>query len=429
MREGAALHAEAGASASAWGDGMAATLNTTCAIAGGGPAGMMLGFLLARAGVDVVVLEKHADFLRDFRGDTIHPSTLEVMYELGLLDEFLKRPHEKAETLSAIIGGETINIADFRHLPTQCGYIAVMPHWDFLNFLAEHGRKYPNLTVKLRAEVTGLIEEGGRVAGVNVTTPVGPLEVRAVLTVGADGRHSTVRAGADLTVNDIGAPMDVLWMRLSRHADDGADTLGRIEAGHIFIMINRGDYWQCAFVIPKGGIDEVHRNGLPAFRESIVELAPVLHDRVSELQSWDDVKLLTVAVDRLSRWYRPGLLCIGDAAHAMSPIGGIGVNLAVQDAVASANILAEPLRRRSATVEDLHAVQHRRELPTRLTQRMQVLAQNRIISNVLKSSGKLKAPWPLKLFNHCPRLRRIPARLVGMGLRPEHVRIAEHKPA
>jgi 2-polyprenyl-6-methoxyphenol hydroxylase-like FAD-dependent oxidoreductase len=405
------------------------SLNTICVIAGGGPAGMMLGFLLARAGVDVVVLEKHADFLRDFRGDTIHPSTLEVMHELGVLDEFLKQPHQKAETLSAIIGGETIQMADFRHLPTRCGYIAIMPQWDFLNFLVEQGKRYPNLTVKMRAEVAGLIEEGGRIAGVHVATPEGPLEIRAVLAVGADGRHSTVRSSAGFEVRDIGAPMDVLWMRLSRRPDDGADTLGRMEAGHIFIMINRGDYWQCAFVIPKGGIDQVHQAGLPAFREQVVQLAPTLHDRVDELKSWDDVKLLTVTVDRLSRWYRPGLLCIGDAAHAMSPIGGVGVNLAIQDAVAAANILAEPLRARSATVEDLNAVQHRREFPTRVTQRLQVLAQNRIIRNVLKSRGKLKPPLPVKLFNHCPRLRRIPARLVGMGVRPEHVRTAEQKRA
>jgi len=403
----------------------AASLNTTCCIAGGGPAGMMLGFLLARSGVDVMVLEKHADFLRDFRGDTIHPSTLEVIHELGLLDAFLKQPHQKAETLSGIIGGETISIADFRYLPTHCGYIALMPQWDFLNFLAEQGKKYPNLTVRMEAEVTGLIEEGGRVAGVDVTTPGGPLEVRAVLTVGADGRHSTVRAKTGLTVNDIGAPMDVLWMRLSRRADDGPDTLARIEAGHIFIMINRGDYWQCAFVIPKGGIERVRQEGLPVFRASIVQLAPALGDRVDELRSWDDVKLLTLAVDRLVRWYRPGLLCIGDAAHAMSPIGGVGVNLAIQDAVATANILAEPLRGRSATVAELHAVQHRREFPIRVTQHLQVLAQNRVIRNVLKSSGQIKAPLPLKLFNHCPRSRRIPARLIGMGVRPEHVRVAE----
>jgi 2-polyprenyl-6-methoxyphenol hydroxylase-like FAD-dependent oxidoreductase len=404
---------------------MTSTLTTTCVIAGGGPAGMMLGFLLARAGVDVVVLEKHADFLRDFRGDTIHPSTLEVMYELGLLDEFLKLPHEKAERLSVVIGGETIKFADFTHLPTHCGFIALMPQWDFLDFLADHGKAYPAFTLKLRAEVTDLIEEGGRVAGVRAATPEGPLEVRALLTVGADGRHSTVRAKAGFTVDDLGAPMDVLWMRLSRKPGDGDDTLGRAEAGHIFVMINRGDYWQCAFVIPKGGIDEVKRQGLPAFRAEIVALAPALHDRVDELKGWDDIKLLTDTVDRLRRWYRPGLLCIGDAAHAMSPIGGVGINLAIQDAVAAANILADPLRERRVTVDDLNNVQQRRELPTRFIQRIQVIAQNRIISRVLVSRGRISAPWVIRLFNRFPALRRIPARLVGMGIRPEHVRTRE----
>ena len=404
------------------------TISTTCAIAGGGPAGMMLGLLLARAGVDVVVMEKHADFLRDFRGDTIHPSTLELLHELGLLEEFLTRPHQKAETLSVVIGGETIQIADFRHLPTHCGYIAIMPQWDFLDFLAERAAAYPGFMLKMQTEATGLIEEGGRIAGVRAITPNGPVEVRAVLTVGADGRHSTVRSEAGLTVDDLGAPMDVLWMRLSRQPEDGADTLGRVMAGRIFVMINRGDYWQCAFVIPKGGIDDIRRRGLPAFREGIAELAPMLRDSVHELRSWDDVKLLTVAVDRLRRWYRPGLLCIGDAAHAMSPIGGVGINLAIQDAVAAANILAEPLRQRRATVDHLQAVQHRRELPTRLTQRMQVFAQNRIIRRVLGKRGTVSAPWPLRLFNRFPVLRRLPARLIGMGFRPEHVRTAERKP-
>jgi 2-polyprenyl-6-methoxyphenol hydroxylase-like FAD-dependent oxidoreductase len=403
------------------------TITTTCAIAGGGPAGMMLGFLLARAGVDVVVLEKHADFLRDFRGDTIHPSTLEVMYELGLLDEFLQRPHQKAEQLSVIVGGETIHVADFTHLPTHCGFIALMPQWDFLDFLAEHGKRYSGFTLKMQAEVTGLIEAGGLVAGVCANTPDGPLDVRALLTVGADGRHSTVRDKAGLTVEDIGAPMDVLWMRLSRHAEDGPDTLGRIEAGHMFIMINRGDYWQCAFIIPKGGLDEIKRQGLQAFRDSIVALAPAMRDRVDELKGWDDIKLLTVAVDRLQRWHRPGLLCIGDAAHAMSPAGGVGINLAVQDAVAAANILAGPLRERSVNTDDLHAVQTRRELPTRLTQRAQVLIQNRLIQAVLKSRTRIAAPWFVRLFNRFPILRRIPARLVGIGVRPEHVHTPERK--
>jgi 2-polyprenyl-6-methoxyphenol hydroxylase-like FAD-dependent oxidoreductase len=303
-----------------------------------------------------------------------------------------------------------------------------MPQWDFLDFLADQGKLYPGFTVKMHAEVTGLIEEGGRVAGMHAVTPEGPLEVRAALTVGADGRGSTVRAAAGLTVDDIGAPMDVLWMRLSQRPEDGEDTLGRIEAGHIFIMINRGEYWQCAFVIPKGGLEDIKRQGLPAFRNSIAQLAPMLRDRVDELRSWDEVKLLTVKVDRLRRWYRPGLLCIGDAAHAMSPIGGVGINLAVQDAVASANILAEPLRVRGATVDDLNAVQQRRELPTRLTQRLQVLGQNRIVHRVLNSTGHLSAPWPLRLFNRFPTLRRIPARLIGMGIRPEHLRTREAFP-
>jgi 2-polyprenyl-6-methoxyphenol hydroxylase-like FAD-dependent oxidoreductase len=410
------------------GPAMESTLTTTCVIAGGGPAGMMLGLLLARAGVEVVVLEKHADFLRDFRGDTIHPSTLQVMYELGVLDDFLKLPHQKAETLSVVVGDETVHIADFRHLPTHCGFIALMPQWDFLDFLADQGKLYPGFTLKMRAEVTGLIEEGGRIAGVHATTPEGPLDVRAVLTIGADGRGSTVRAAAGLTVDDIGAPMDVLWMRLSRRPDDGEDTLGRIEAGHNFIMITRGDYWQCAFVIPKGGLEDIKRLGLPAFRNSIAQLAPMLRDRVDELRSWDDVKLLTVKVDRLRRWYRPGVLCIGDAAHAMSPIGGVGINLAVQDAVAAANILAEPLRARSATVDDLNAVQQRREFPTRVTQRIQVLAQNRIVSRVLGSKGQIRAPWLVRQFNRFPGLRRLPARMIGMGVRPEHVQDVKQRP-
>jgi len=404
---------------------MPSSLTTTCAIAGGGPAGMMLGLLLARAGVDVVVLEKHADFLRDFRGDTIHPSTLQVMHELGVLDQFLKLPHQKAATISGVIGGETIQIADFRHLPTRCGFIALMPQWDFLDFLADQGARYPGFTLSMRAEVTGLIEEGGLVAGLRAATPEGSVEIRALVTVGADGRHSTVRAAAGLAVDDLGAPMDVLWMRLSRKPQDGPDTLGRMEAGRIFVMLNRGDYWQCAFVIPKGGIDEVKARGLPAFRAAIAEVAPMLHDRVGELRSWDDVKLLTVAVDRLRRWYRPGLICIGDAAHAMSPIGGVGINLAIQDAVAAANILAEPLRRRAVTVDDLAAVQRRRLFPTRVTQRMQVLAQNRIIRRVLASRGRISPPWAMRLFNRFPVLRRIPARLIGMGIRPEHVRTGE----
>jgi 2-polyprenyl-6-methoxyphenol hydroxylase-like FAD-dependent oxidoreductase len=393
-----------------------------CCVVGGGPAGMMLGFLLARAGVDVVVLEKHADFLRDFRGDTIHPSTLELMHELGLLDDFLLRPHQEAPQLTGYVGGVPTVIADFSHLPTRCRFVALMPQWDFLNFLAEHARRYPTFRLRTRADVTGLVEEEGRVVGVRAETPGGPLEVRADLVVGADGRHSTVRAAAGLRVQDIGAPIDVLWMRLSRRPDDPRFPLGRFDRGKIFVMIDRGDYWQCAYVIPKGGIDEVRGRGLDAFRKAIVEIAPFMHDRVGELKSWDDVKLLTVVVDRLRKWYRPGLLCIGDAAHAMSPVGGVGINLAIQDAVAAANLLAAPLRDGTVPPDTFRRLQRRRELPTRLTQRLQVFIQDRVISRVLASRKQLSPPWPLRLLRRFPFLRRIPARLIGMGFRPEHVR-------
>ena len=406
-------------------DGSAAseTLAARCCIAGGGPAGMMLGLLLARAGVDVIVLEKHADFFRDFRGDTIHPSTLEVVHELGLLEEFLKRPHQELRELRGWIGDEMIPVADFSHLPTHCKFIALMPQWDFLDFLAQHGKTYPSFRLRMQAEVTELIEEGGRVAGVRARTPGGALEVRADLVVGADGRHSTVREKAALQIMDLGAPMDVLWMRLSQRLGDPKESMGRFDPGHVFVMIDRGDYWQCAFVIPKGGFDEVKRRGLEAFRDEVARVAPFMRDRVSEIADWGHVKLLTVAVDRLRQWCRPGLLCIGDAAHAMSPIGGTGINLAIQDAVAAGNILAEPLRRGPATLDQLWAVQRRRELPTRITQRAQVLIQNRIIGRVLTTQAKsFSVPLPVRLMRRWPFLRRIPARLIGMGVRPEHVK-------
>jgi 2-polyprenyl-6-methoxyphenol hydroxylase-like FAD-dependent oxidoreductase len=400
-------------------------VKTTCCITGGGPAGMMLGFLLARAGISVAVLEKHADFLRDFRGDTIHPSTLELMHELGLLDEFLKLPHSRVDHLSGLIGKTSVTIADFTHLPTHCKFIALMPQWDFLDFLAAHGNKYPGFDLHMRTEATGLIEEGGRVVGVRATSPDGELEFRADLTVGCDGRHSTLRASAGFAVEDIGAPMDVLWFRISRRGGDTTETFGHVEAGAMMIMLNRTEYWQCAYVIPKGGMDRVKEKGLPAFRESVAFMGPFLRDRLDEIKSWDDVKLLTVAVDRLPRWHKPGLLCIGDAAHAMSPIGGVGVNLAVQDAVAAANILYAPLKAGKVTEADLAAVQKRRTMPMRLIQWMQVQIQNKMLSRVLTSQKRPTPPFAVRLLGWIPLLQRFPARLVGLGVRPEHVHTPE----
>jgi 2-polyprenyl-6-methoxyphenol hydroxylase-like FAD-dependent oxidoreductase len=394
---------------------------TRCCIAGGGPAGMMLGFLLARAKIDVVVVEKHADFLRDFRGDTIHPSTLEVMGELGLLDEFLKLPHQEVRELSARFGDRTITLADFSHLPVRCRFIAMMPQWDFLNFLADRAAGYPSFRLLMEAGATGLIEESGRVVGVRATTPGGPIDIRAGLVVAADGRNSILREKAGLHVKDFGAPMDVLWFRISRKPRDPAQTMGRFDAGRIFISINRGDYWQCGFVIPKGQFEEVRQRGLEAFRNNVAELAPYAKDGVAELRDWDDIKLLTVRVDRLTEWYRPGLLCIGDAAHAMSPVGGVGINLAIQDAVAAANILAAPLREGRLAVEHLRRVQKRREFPTRVTQWLQLAMQRRIIARVLDEAKPVQPPLVLRLIGKFPRLQRIPARLIGMGVRPEHV--------
>ena len=505
-------------------------LNVRCCIAGGGPAGMVLAYLLARSGVEVLVLEKHADFLRDFRGDTIHPSTLEVMFELGLLEEFLKLPHTELRDIGAQIGDVQFTLGDFTHLPTHCKFVALMPQWDFLNFMADRAKRYPEFNLRMQAEVTDLILDGDRVIGVRAKTLLGPLEVRAELVIGADGRRSVVRETAGLQVQNLGSPIDVLWMRISRKPSDPLQTLGHVDSGCILVQIQRGDYWQCAFVIPKDGIDALRERGLPAFREEIARLSPYLRDRVGELKTWDDIKLLTVTVDRLKQWYRPGLLCIGDAAHAMSPIGGVGINLAIQDAVAAANILApaflrglepgiipvmdalgpelsteggtlpaaiamgmtlapagvpsgqigiahKPITRGGAlqavagndfpdfrfmrrgnqpigkpragsvdgsagrspvaentradsepepaystvTVDDLAAVQQRREFPTRAMQRLQVLIQNRVISHVLASKKQMRLPWPIKLLIRFPVLRRIPAYVVGIGFRPEHV--------
>ena len=395
-----------------------------CCIAGGGPAGMLLGLLLARAGVGVLVLEKHADFLRDFRGDTIHPSTLEIVAELGLLEQFLKLPHQEIPVLRVRVGDVLIPFADFTHVPTRCRFLAIMPQWDFLNFLAEQAARSPAFALEMNAEATGLIEESGRIVGLRATTATGPLEVRADLVVGADGRGSTVRAAAGLAVEELGAPMDVLWFRLSRVRTDPSETTGRFDAGRIFVAINRGEHWQLGYVIPKGTIENIRREGIGRFREEIGMLMPFARDRLSEIRGWDDVKLLTVRVDRLRRWYRPGLLCIGDAAHAMSPVGGVGINLAIQDAVAAANQLATPLRDGRLSEEDLRRVQRRREMPTRVIQRLQIVAQSRVISPVLRRPrGTLRPPLALRLFQRHPVLRRLPARLIGVGIRPEHVHL------
>jgi 2-polyprenyl-6-methoxyphenol hydroxylase-like FAD-dependent oxidoreductase len=399
-----------------------ADLTTRCCVVGGGPAGMMLGFLLARAGIDVIVLEKHADFLRDFRGDTVHPSTMQVMHELGLLDAFLARPHSEVRTLSAQIGEESFQVADFSHLPTQAKFIAFMPQWDFLDFLADHAKRLPNFRLMQRTEATDLLRDTDRITGVTALRPDGVQQIGAELVLACDGRHSTIRDAAGFKVTDIGAPMDVLWLRISKRPSDPGQTFGRLDAGRFFIMLDRNDYWQCAYVIAKGGIDAVHARGLEAFRADVTLLAPYLCDRVHELATWDDVKLLTVAVNRLDTWSRPGLLCIGDAAHAMSPVGGVGINLAIQDAVATANILVPRLRQGRVTPADLQAVQRRRERPTRMMQALQVAIQNRVISTTLARTTAPKPPLALRMARWFPQLRRLPARIIGMGFQPEHIR-------
>ena len=496
-------------------------INVRCCIAGGGPAGMVLAYLLARAGIEVLVLEKHADFLRDFRGDTIHPSTLEVMYELGLLEEFLKLPHDELRELSAEINGLQFTVGDFTYVPGHCKFIALMPQWDFLNFIADRAKRYPEFNLRMQAEVTDLILDGDRVIGVRARTQLGPVEIRAELVIGADGRRSVVREKAELEVETFGSPIDVLWMRIPRKPGDPPQTFGHIDSGRILVMIQRNDYWQCAFVIAKGSFAGIREKGLQPFRDDIVRLQPFLRGRENELKSWEDIKLLTVVIDRLKKWHRPGLLCIGDAAHAMSPIGGVGINLAIQDAVAAANILApafqrgatlgtipvmdalseaispaegalpaaiamgltpalegvpsahiNPLLARSACVpsrgtnlspaflrsrfdasdasvqggasnapapsitteshsqepayssvteDDLAAVQRRREFPTRMMQRIQVAIQNRVISRVLSANKQIEVPLVVKLLRRFPILRRIPAYIVGIGFRAEHV--------
>ncbi len=395
---------------------------TTCCIAGGGPAGVMLGFLLARSGVEVTVLEKHEDFFRDFRGDTIHPSTLEIMHELGLLEDLLRQPHDELRGIEAHFGDRILHLADLSHLPTRCKFIAFMPQWDFLNFLVRHGQNFPQFRLRMETEVTDLLLENGRIAGVKVQTPKGTLEVRADLVVAADGRSSTVRERAGLELIDLGAPIDVLWFRVPKRAGDPPQAFGFVGAGQFMVLINRGDYWQCAYVIRKGSFEERQRRGLQAFHEEIGRCVPFLSDRTGEIEQWNDVKLLSVKVNHLRQWYREGLLCIGDAAHAMSPVGGVGINLAIQDAVATANLLAPKLLNHTLNLEDLKLVQDRRELPAKMIQRVQIFLHKHLLERVFDSRETIPPPFLLSMTEKFPRLRRIPARMVGIGFRPEHLR-------
>ena len=410
---------------------MPQTIQTHCCIVGGGPAGMMLGYLLGRAGIETVVLEKHADFFRDFRGDTVHPSTLQVMDELGLIDAFLKLPHQQLQKLDGQFGNESVRVADLSRLHVKHPFIAMMPQWDFLNFLRESGKRFASLQVMMNANATELVWSGDTVVGVDAETPEGPVEIRAGLTIACDGRHSTVRERARLDVDEIGAPMDVLWFRAGRRANETENLFARLETGKMLVTFDRGDYWQCAYVIAKNGFDAVKARGLDAFRNDVIGMAPILATGMSDVKTWDDVKLLTVAINRLKQWTRPGLLCIGDAAHAMSPIGGVGVNLAIQDAVATANLLAARLialkgDRGCPGEEELRTVQRRRTFPVRMTQAMQVVVQNKLISQVIKPGGQpLRVPIFLRVITSVPWLQTLAGRLVAIGVRPEHV----HSPA
>ena len=381
----------------------------------------MSGYLVARGGIDVIVLEKHADFLRDFRGDTIHPSTMEVLAELGLLERFLARPHQELRYAEGELGQESVRMADFTHLPTRCKFIGMMPQWEFLDLLAEEARRYTTFRLLMQTEAVELLTEGQRTIGVQAHSGSELLRINASLTIGADGRHSRLRACAGLQVSDLGAPIDVLWFKLACGADERPAALGRIAAGQVLVMLYRGDYLQCALVIPKGMAEQIKAQGLEAFRARVAQLAG--RTSANEIRSLEDVKLLTVRIDRLQRWYKPGLLFIGDAAHAMSPIGGVGINLAIQDAVATANILAEPLLRGAVRAADLHAVQQRRMFPTRATQAMQLAIQNYILGPVLASGATPRVPGVVRLMQALPFLQRIPARVIGMGFRPEHVHV------
>jgi 2-polyprenyl-6-methoxyphenol hydroxylase-like FAD-dependent oxidoreductase len=407
---------------------MANSLQTTCCIVGGGPAGVMLGYLLARRGVSITVLEKHKDFFRDFRGDTVHPSTLELMYELGILHEFLAVPHQELGSISGVVGGYRFKVADFTRVSTHCKFVALMPQWDFLNFLSERARKFSGFDLRMQHEATHLLREDGKIVGVVAQTPNGRMQISANLVVACDGRHSTIRNAANLPLTEFGVPMDVLWFRIGRHADDPEQLFGNINYGRVLILINRGDYFQAGLIIRKGSFDEMKTAGMEAFRETIARIAPYLGDRVHELRGWDDINLLTVKLNRLARWYEPGLLCIGDAAHAMSPAGGVGINLAIQDAVATANLLADALLECRVTPKLLDRVQRRREFPTRMTQAAQANA-HKLFAHLFRQNGPLQPPWQLKAAVQVPGITHVIGRAVGVGVRPEHINDARRSPA
>ena len=400
------------------------TSKTTCCVVGGGPAGMMLGYLLARAGVTVTVLEKHNDFFRDFRGDTVHPSTLELMHELGLLEDFLKVPHQELTSVGGVFGDFAFQVANFRRVPAHCKFVALMPQWDFLNFLLERAKGFPSFDIRMRHEAFDLMLNQGEVTGVLARTPRGITLIRADLVVGCDGRHAITRQAGRLEVIESGVPIDVLWFRISRKTTDPEQVFGSLNYGKALILINRGDYFQAGFIIRKGSYPELQRNGLEGFRKSLLQIAPFLGNRVKELKDWEQIKLLSVQINRLRQWHRTGLLCIGDAAHAMSPAGGVGINLAIQDAVATANLLARPLLEGRVTDAMLKRVQRRRELPTRVTQQLQVNA-HKGLEYVFRHPGPLQAPWQLKLAVRLPGLTHITARVIGIGIRPEHIRSAD----
>jgi 2-polyprenyl-6-methoxyphenol hydroxylase-like FAD-dependent oxidoreductase len=402
------------------------TVETTCCIVGGGPAGVMLGYLLARAGVEVTVLEKHKDFFRDFRGDTVHPSTLEVMYELGILDDFLKVPHQKLTSTGGVYGDYAFKAADFSSLPTRCKFVALMPQWDLLDFLSGKAKEFPSFHLRMENEAVNLIDEGGRIRGVVSKTPDGPVEIRADLVVGCDGRHSVTRQAAHFEVLEQGVPIDVLWFRISRSGNDAENLFGNINYGGALILIPRDDYFQSAMVIRKGSLEQFQSEGIEAFRQKVRRIAPFLGDRVEELRDWEQIKLLSVQINRLQEWHRPGLLCIGDAAHAMSPVGGVGINLAIQDAVATANLLADPLRERRVTEAMLARIQMRREFPTRVTQFLQVNA-HKGLQYVFDHPGRVSAPWQLKAVVSIPGIQKVTARVIGVGILPEHVKGARKK--